>query len=78
VCCSGHPGGHGFEWLQMAFRLHLSPGPSALRAGGLPAEAEAEVASASFGQSSVSQSRREEGVVVPYQFLTRRASRRAG
>ena len=43
-----------------------------------PAEAEAEVASASFGQSSVSQSRREEGVVVSYQFLTRRASRRAG
>jgi hypothetical protein len=31
--------GHGFEWLQkMAFRLHLSPGPSTLRAGGLPAE----------------------------------------
>jgi hypothetical protein len=29
--------GHGFEWLQMAFRLHLSPGPGAVRAGGLPA-----------------------------------------
>ena len=36
-CLPGQPDGHGFEGFEMAFRLHLSPGPSALCAAGQPA-----------------------------------------
>jgi len=56
----------------MAFRLHLSAGPSALHAVGLPSDrlnAEAEIVSASFGQFSVFQSRQKEGLVASCQFF---------